>query len=86
MKKFPEIDMIAGVRVLDKSADRAGAISSFRFEVWTKFSTQNENFGAKIDKYLKERIISEILNPTEKDDDIASLLGKCNPDKMIEFK
>jgi hypothetical protein len=46
MKKFPEIDMIAGVRVLDKSTDRAGATSSFRFEVWTKFSTCNENFGA----------------------------------------
>jgi hypothetical protein len=86
MKKFPEIDMIAGVRVLDKSTDRAGATSSFRFEVWTKFSTCNENFGASIEKYLKERVISEIMNPSEKDDDFASLVGKINPEKMIEFK
>ena len=67
MKKFPEIDMIAGVRVLDKSSDRMH--SSFRIEIWTKFASVNENFGQKIEQYLKDRIIKEIINPTVKDSD-----------------
>jgi hypothetical protein len=78
MKKFPEIDMVAGVRVLDKYDLNRG--NNFRLEIWTKFAERNEHFGSLLEEYLKTKVIAEIIVAADKED------GKTTSEPRIEFK
>ena len=64
VQEFPEVKMLAGVRILDKSTEKQA--STFRMEVWTKFSDRKSYYGERIEKYLRENIITEMIKPTEK--------------------
>ena len=50
--EFKECDKLCGVRLLDKS--KTGAENSFRIEVWTKFSSDNDEAGKIMKQYIEE--------------------------------
>ena len=57
-RNFPEIDLLAGIRFLDKSTDRRPC--NFRIEIWTKFNSEESEMGRKLKLYLEENFCSII--------------------------
>jgi hypothetical protein len=49
--EFPETDLIAGVRMLDKSANERE--NCFRIEVWIKINDEKLEMGERMRKYLE---------------------------------
>ena len=57
-RNFAEIDLLAGVRFLDKSTDRRPC--NFRIEVWTKFNSEESEMGRTLKAYLVENFCKVI--------------------------
>ena len=55
--QFPESDMLAGVRLLDKSRNDQG---SFRIEIWTKFDDAKSDMGQAQHAYLQKTFVDLI--------------------------
>lgn len=55
--QFPEVDMLAGVRLLDKSRGDQG---SFRIEIWTKFDDSKSVMGQAQSEYLQKTFVEQI--------------------------
>lgn len=55
--QFPETDMLAGVRLLDKSRGDQG---SFRIEIWTKFDDSKSEMGQAQQAYLQKTFVEPI--------------------------
>jgi len=62
-RSFAEIDLIAGVRFLDKSSERSKSV--FRIEVWTKFDQEDSPMGKSLRAYLEEAFIKVIREDGE---------------------
>ena len=56
--EFSECDKICGVRLLDKSM--AGKESFFRIEIWTKFSSDQEECGKNMKDYIETKLVKII--------------------------
>lgn len=66
--EFEECDKLCGVRLLDKS--QPSKESCFRIEIWTKFSSDSEEEGKNMRRYIDEKLVSMIK---ECPDQIASV-------------
>ena len=63
-RNFVEIDLLAGIRFLDKSTDRRP--SNFRIEIWTKFNSEDSEMGRRLKVYLEENFCQMITTDGEK--------------------
>ena len=82
--EFPESDLIAGVRMLDKSATERE--NCFRIEIWVKYNDEKLEVGEKMRKYIEVNF-SQVLC----DEDSADFMGKgkdnaTDPSAWIVFK
>jgi len=74
---FVDVDMLAGVRLLDKSRNDSG---NFRIEIWTKFADEKSEMGQNQIKYLREKFIDAIKREDGYD------LGARDANEAIVFK
>ena len=56
--EFAETDMLAGIRLLDKTRDNN---EIFRIEVWTKVAEENDPINQTIKKYIQEKFVDGLV-------------------------
>jgi hypothetical protein len=50
-KRFPHIEQIAGVRIVDKSSPGRDA---YRFEIWTKYDNENNDYAKAVRDFIEK--------------------------------
>ena len=61
--EFKNAEMLAGVRILDKST--SGRENMFRIEVWTKFDEQNQQLTKELKEHLEKGIVQKLVESAE---------------------